>query len=176
MADPQTIIQELQPSLEEILQDAIRDFKSALEAKGLVLTGKLRDSFTYHIISEANLEGTIDFEDYGRLKDLKSIYYENGPPAVEVMQDYVNLIGVDKFAYVPGYKKGKMPTVNRAVSRIAWGLVFNRIKEPSVKRKFKGTWYNMSKVKTVSKATKKIGTRYAQMVTQIVADDLEKTE
>ncbi|MDQ1088983.1 hypothetical protein [Siphonobacter sp. SORGH_AS_1065] len=178
MGVSEQIMKDLRPVLEEVIQDGIEEFKRALEAKGLVLTEELKRNFSYQLTESATeLAGTISFQGYGRFKDMAKVSYLLHAPPIEAMEEYVEKIGVDKFAYVPGYRgKAKIPTTDRSTLRIAWALARSRRQVPSVKRGYRGTWYNSSKVNMINIARRKIAARYSELLTHFMAGILENPD
>lgn len=118
-----------------------------LSAKNLVLTGQLRDSLYVKAKSleqELVYEIEIGFTGHGKYKDLK-----NMRPGVDIegLLAYVQHVGIEKFAYVPGYmtdaKRRKPIDKSRAELRIAWGLAMGRKQkgQGQMRRRGRG-WYN----------------------------------
>jgi hypothetical protein len=130
--------------IEDMTRDAVHYFEKAVEAKGMTLTDELKNSFKYEITAASgNLlaSATISFEGYGRLLDMKTLRWQ-GPANLEAMEEFVDKIGVDKFAYVPGYEKsGKIPTANIAVRRIASGIAWQRYKISGLSQGKTKMWY-----------------------------------
>ncbi|MDR6195165.1 hypothetical protein [Siphonobacter sp. SORGH_AS_0500] len=176
MAIPEEILKDLTPILEDVIQDGVESFKRALEEKGLVLTEELKQNFSYQMTESATeLTGTISFYGYGRFKDMSRLNYLKVGPPVDDLEEYVQKVGVERFAFVPGYKKGKIPTVNKAAIRIAFALSAYRKKVKVVYRPYKGTWYNSTKVNIVNIARRKVTERYSELITKFMADLLETT-
>ena len=130
--------------IEDMTRDAVHYFEKAVEAKGMVLTDELKNSFKYEITAASgNLlaSATITFEGYGRLLDMKTLRWQ-GPANVDAMEEFVEKIGIDKFAYVPGYEKsGRIPTANIAVRRIATGIAWQRYKISALPQGKTKMWY-----------------------------------
>lgn len=150
--------------LEEVTADALLYFQRALASKGLVLTAELMQSFRYHIISNAQqVSADIEFRDYGRFKDMRRLRYQGQPPA-DAMEFFVNKIGVNNFAFVPGYKADRrVPTVNNAIKRIASGVSFSK-KGRTQNRKYSGTWYNETKMDMINVAKGRLAAKTDQWV------------
>lgn len=152
--------------LEEVTADSLLYFQRALASKGLVLTAELMQSFRYHIIRNAeSMAAEIEFRDYGRYRDMKWLRYGNGMPPIDAMEFFVDKIGVNNFAFVPGYKANRrVPTVNNAIRRIAAGVSFSK-KGRSVQRRYQGTWYNTPKMHMVNVAKYRLKQRTSEWVT-----------
>ena len=132
---------------EEITRDAVKYFEKAIERAGITLTGQLKDSIEYRIIQQASalsVAGVISFKGYGRIKDMKTLHYSLMPP-IEAMEDFVEKVGLEKFAYVPGYFTTQVSTVANAARRIAWAVAMSRKKVPTVKTPKRKQWYNRTK-------------------------------
>lgn len=132
---------------EEITREAIGYFQKAVERSGIVLSGDLRNSFEYQIIQTAgqlSVAGVIEFRGYGRFKDMKVLNYL-APMPLEAIEEYVNKVGIHRFAYVPGYQYGEIPTTINVARRIARQIIQARKKVPVVRRKAQHTWYNRTK-------------------------------
>lgn len=171
MRNPEDLIFELHPDLEDIIQDGLMRFQRAIEEKGLVLTEELKRQFTYEMSRTASqLTGTITFRGYGRFKDMARISYLKHAPPLEAMEAFVDKVGgVGRFAYVPGYKDKRIPTTGKAELRIAWALARSRRRVPSIKRGYRGTWYNSSKMDMINAARRTMGQRYGQLVAEFIA-------
>ncbi|GAB3767850.1 hypothetical protein GCM10028818_01340 [Spirosoma horti] len=126
-----------------------------LQAAGLVMTGELMNSLRHQQVivgRELYAEFSIGFSGYGRFKDMKKLLYGKLPP-VEVMEEYVRHIGLDKYKYVPGYLLGAKYRVlhipdSRAINRIAWGISVNIMKY-GVKQSKGKAFYNPTRGKLI---------------------------
>lgn len=107
-----------------MLQENIRKNK-------LVISEQLVRSFEYQVRSEMSTKIQsllIGFNDYGRMKEMRSLVFTKMPP-VESIESYVEKIGVSKFKYVPGYKRGNIPSESIAKKRIAWGIARSKFSD-----------------------------------------------
>ena len=105
---------------------ALQLLAAAIQAKGLVLSEELLRSLQSQVVAATanHVAGMgVQFEQYGRIKDMKGITRTKAPP-IEELEAYVRKVGLSKFAYVPGYsdRSKVLPTSSRAINRIAWGL------------------------------------------------------
>ncbi|AEI46806.1 hypothetical protein [Runella slithyformis] len=132
---------------EEITRDAVGYFEKAIERAGIVLSGDLKNSFEYEIIQTAgrlSVAGVIHFKGYGRFKDMRVLTYALMPP-IETMEDFVEKVGLEKFAYVPGYSSIDVSNIKNAAKRVAWAVAMSRKRVPTVRRKSRSAWYNSTK-------------------------------
>lgn len=134
------------PVFEEILKRYVnlaeRKFQEALSQQGLVLTGQLKDSIRSSALERGAgyIQGHIYFSALLRIKDMRQLNYTRMPPFLAMLQ-YVESVGVDKFAFVPGYPPGMRPaSYTVAVERIAVGIMRQFKREPNVKRSYRGVY------------------------------------
>ncbi|GAB3256149.1 hypothetical protein GCM10027347_17780 [Larkinella harenae] len=167
------IYEQLLPVVEEIAHDALERFKDAIREKRLVLTEELERNFRYELTRSASMLALqIEFRGYGRFKDMARTHYgQMAPP--EEMEEFVKHIGLDRFAYVQGYRGHQVPTVKNAIKRLAFALAKGRRKARVVKRGYKGTWYNSSKMKMINQAKRELREKYKKLVTPYLAKQLE---
>lgn len=108
-----------------------------LRKSKLVLSTELINSLSYQVhdaTAESIASVQLAFNDYGRMRDMRRLFYTKMPP-VEAMEKFVEAIGVNKFKYVPGYSRGRFPSENIAIKRIAWGIAVAKFKEHKHKPK-----------------------------------------
>ncbi|WP_375445741.1 hypothetical protein [uncultured Fibrella sp.] len=128
--------------LNAYIQKAENAFQRRISSQGLVLTGEMLNSFRQYAAErgEGYVEAKLGMVGYLRMKDLKSLNYSRTPP-LRALMDFVEKVGVDKFAYVPGYPQGVKPaTEAKAIERIAWGIKMNMQRHPNVKRGYRGIY------------------------------------
>lgn len=128
--------------LNAYIQRAEEAFKRRITSQGLVLTGEMLGSFRQYAAErgEGYVSARLAMTSYVRIKDLKSMNYSRTPP-LQAMIDYVEAVGLDKFAYVPGYPKGMWPASKTvAIERVAWGIKMNMQRHPNVKRGYRGIY------------------------------------
>jgi len=115
----------LDEELGDYAQRALEVLTQAIQAKGLVLTQELLNSLRTQVLAaSAQHVATmgIQFEQYGRIKDMKGLSRTKAPPLEEI-EAFVKKVGVSHFQYVPGYKYGQFPLASKtAINRIAWGI------------------------------------------------------
>ncbi len=173
LAEKQAVLLE---EINQLTEAAYRKMVASLVNKKLTLTRQLQNSiraeFKY-LASQATYQITIGFEGYGRLKDLRKM---NPGHDYESMLRFVQIIGFEKFEYIPGYftdaKRRKPIDRTRAEKRIAWGLAFGRTQKDSVKRKGKG-WFNPIKGKLEFDFMRIISQRLAQAGHEMVLTTLQ---
>lgn len=144
----------------QIAGQGLKTLQEKLEDEGLELTGDLKKSL-FREVKQNNsawiTEVAMQFEAYGRFKDMKALYYTSQAP-VDEMKKFVKAVmdgtGSNKafhkpFTYVPGQKPGVFP-INKdlAIHQIAWAIAKSRLKQPIVLRKGKG-WYIRNYMKEV---------------------------
>lgn len=122
-----------------------------IQKRKLILDEKLINSIEYQVIKASGdqVNGVrLAFEDYGRMKEMKNLFYTKQPPVSE-MEDFVRKVGLGKFKYVPGYSSmAKVPSEDVAVKRIAWGISRSRLADHKHKPKkwFAKTFYGQINV------------------------------
>ena len=137
-----------------IVAEATLVMQQKLQQSGYVLTGELLDSLRHQAVivgRDLYAEFSIGFAGYGRFKDMRQLLYGQMPP-IEVMEDFVRAIGVEKFQYTPGYLKDAKRRVvvpdSRAINRIAWGIAVSRMRL-GVKNKRRNSFYNPTRGKLI---------------------------
>lgn len=136
----------IQAVLNKYVQEAERLFRQRAQAANLDLTGDLINSFRSEaaVAAEGFLEARVKMLHYARFKDLRSLNYTRTPP-LSVLEYFVEKVGVEQFAYVPGYptqNKVRPATEVEAIHRIAWGLKMNRQRRPTIQRGYRGIYSN----------------------------------
>jgi hypothetical protein len=129
-----------------------------LEEEGLELTGQLKGSLLREVRQNNSMwltELAMQFEAYGRFKDMKEMTYSQQAP-VSAMMKFVEKLMDGKvkngkpFQFVSGWKPhGSFPR-NRelAIRQLAWAIARSRIYKPIVIRKGKG-WYIKNYMKEI---------------------------
>lgn len=139
--------------------------KEKLEEEGLELTGKLKGSLARDVRQNNQMwltELAMQFESYGRFKDLREMTYSQQAP-VDAMKIFVEKVLDGKikkngkpFQFVSGWKtkglgivRGAFPA-NRevAIHQLAWAIARSRLYKPIVTRKGKG-WYIKNYMKEI---------------------------
>lgn len=147
----------------DITDEALVNFRTALENEGLVLTSQLKNSLTrFVIVNTVALlaKAEIQFEGYGRLKDMKKYTYNGAIPPVHKIEEFVRKEGVEKFSWIFYYRhlenrKSAFNSDERTVNRIAWAIAMNKKRFPTVKRT-EESWYNENKMKYILEVKKRL--------------------
>lgn len=115
------------------LQMAIAELKASAQKKKVQLSGDLIASIQGRI-SDFSADGMADieisFKAAGRILDYRTKpEYSKNPPVDELAQ-WVEMLGLDKFKKVPGYKN-RRPNISQsaAARRIAWGIAISRLRK-----------------------------------------------
>ena len=130
--------------LEAYTQKAEDAFKRRIQSQGIVLTGEMLDSFRTYAAERGDgyVQTRLSMVGYTRIKDLRSMNYSRTPP-LQVLEDFVEKVGIGQFAYVPGYptKNLRRPASDTAaIERIAWAIKINRKRHPNLKRGYRGIY------------------------------------
>ena len=151
-------------AIEEVVAKTVLEgekyFKGAIRASGLVLTGSLMDSVKAEIAQIAGSflsnDWEISFNKYWRFKDMKTLRYSSWLNGYAISQ-WIDDVGVAKFAYVPGYSK---PTANVptaiAKKRIYWAIMNYRKHVPIVHQTSKKRLYNKTKMSLINVLRRKV--------------------
>lgn len=130
--------------LEQYIQERMGDFerytqlnlKRKLQEQGIELTGDTLRSLRTEVRKNSRdmaFAMLLSFQESGRIQEMKRLNWTKLPPAELIdgevrflqLEDYVRRRGVERFAYVPGYKPRTIPTESIAVKRIAWGIAMH---------------------------------------------------
>lgn len=140
----------------QISGQGLKALGEKLEDEGLVMTGELKRSL-FKEVRQNNAswmtELAMQFEAYGRFKDMKEITYSQQAP-VEAMEKFVRKVmdGGGKyspFTFISGRKNGSFPRDREvAIRQLSWALARSRLYQPIVLRKGKG-WYIRSYMKEI---------------------------
>lgn len=165
--------------LEKIVERELRDWSAyvllvlarKMTAAKLVLTGDLLRSLHAQFIqgSAGLATARLIFEDAGRIRDMRRLNYSKQTP-IDVIEAYVKQIGLSKFKYVPGYKKGTFPlTQSIAINRIAWGIAVSRTQENRIRRK---PWFNKTFYSQIDTLIDDLSAAYSQAASEAITDNL----
>jgi hypothetical protein len=126
------MVEELQDAVAAWMEMAIGRLQKNASDKKLKNTGESIQSISGKIISEANgqFDALIRFKTSARFADYRTnVQYAKMPP-VQMFTEWVLGIGVEKFKYIPGYRKSKVKPIDEiAARRIAWGVAIRRYKK-----------------------------------------------
>lgn len=156
--------------IDDLAVDGLNVFQNAIQKAGLVFSEELLNDWSTTVIKNDDvLAVEWQFRMYGRYKDMKRI--PGYMPPIEVMIEYVEKVGVDRFAWVPGYDvKDSVPT-DVAAERIAWGIAKYRASVQVIKRSGAG-WYNQNVMRLVNKTRMNIRKRTAEWIAKYSSDTL----
>ena len=125
--------------LDDYLRQAENAFRKRANKANLKLTGAMVDSFQRGAVVQGTdfIKGKVEMVGYVRLKDIKRMQYTHYMPT-DVLEYFVDKIGVENFAYVPGYDKpgAKLPSREAQAKRIVFGIQAYRHQHPEVRRKY----------------------------------------
>ena len=100
------------------------------------------------------------FAQYGRIKDMKGPLNRTKAPPIEELEAYVKKVGLSKFSYIPGYtgRSKVLPTSDRAINRIAWGLARAKLRDNAqVRPKY---WFAKTFYSSINHFIDAVTTRY----------------
>lgn len=143
-----------------------------LRKSKLVLSTELINSLSYQVhdaTAESIASVQLAFNDYGRMRDMRRLFYTKMPP-VEAMEKFVESIGINKFKYIPGYSRGKIPAENIAIKRIAWGIAMAKFKESKHKPK---RWFARSFYGQINVLIQNLIAGYQDYAANSVVDQLK---
>ncbi len=148
----------------EITEAALQQFRNALERQNLVLTADLKNSFKKFVVANSVAmiaQAHIEFNSYGRFKDMKRYTYSQSIPPVHEMEWFIYKEGVENFGWIHDYKGLKnrpsaFTSDDRTINRIAWIIAMNKRRFPDVKRGYRGSWYNENKMKFINEVKKRL--------------------
>jgi len=145
----------------QISGQGIQQLQEKLEDEGLVMTGALKSSLFKEVRQNNQAwmtEMAMQFEAYGRFKDMKQMHYSKQMPVDEdsnkgfqawVKEVMAGAPGKTPFSFVSGRKNGSFPRDREvAVRQIAWAVARSRIYQPIIQRKGKG-WYIKNYMKEI---------------------------
>ena len=134
----------------QIAGQGLKALEEKLEDEGLEVTGALKSSLFKEVRQNNNAwitELAMQFEAYGRFKDMKELHYTKQMPAKdEKFLEWVEKVmkgekGKKPFTYFPGRTNRSFPrNKETAIRQIAWAIARSRLYQPVVIRKGKG-WY-----------------------------------
>lgn len=165
----------IREAIREILPETIAEgvgyFQKAIADKRIVATEELLNEFEHVILEESNqIIGSINFNEYGRYRDMKNLRWAGKAPPIEELREWVKVKGVSNFAWVPGYEaSGRVPTESIAIRRLASAISKSMGSVAVTNRKYSGTWYNETKMKLVNVTRARILNRVAELTAKHTA-------
>ncbi|MCE7061255.1 hypothetical protein [Dyadobacter sp. CY343] len=133
------------PILQKFLNDFMlrveRALKDAVAREGVEDTGALIDSIRAGTVTKGKgwISAHADFSELLRIKDMKVLNYGSVPP-IRPLMDWVERQGIQRFAYVPGYKGNSRPTEVESIERIAKGIQYYLRATPNIRRGYRGIY------------------------------------
>ena len=158
-AEFQVIVNE---EITRITGEAVSVFQNALQKDGLVLTEKLKSSFIKYVVSNSAAmiaHAQIEFQAYGRLKDLKRYSYKAHIPPVHEMEAFVWAKGIENFSWInknATTRPSWFVSDARTINKIAWAIAVNKRRFPDVKRGYRGSWYNDNRMNYINDIRKRL--------------------
>lgn len=136
----------------------IEQLKEKLQDEGLELTGKLKGSLKREVRQNNSAwitEMAMQFEMYGRFKDLREMKYDKQIPTEnEDFKQWVGDVmegknGKTPFSFISGRKGGSFPIEKaEAVRQLAWAISRSRLYQPVIQRGGRG-WYIRNYMKEI---------------------------
>jgi hypothetical protein len=171
MAD---FIKDFQRILDEEVGDyanrALVQLAAAIQKKGLVLSEDLLRSLQAEVVAASSqyvASMGINFEQYGRIQEMKGIKHTKAPPIKEI-EAYVRKVGIEKFAYVPSYGFNSRPVgLGRTINRIAWGIARARLRDNQQAKP--RAWFAKTFYSSINNFIDLLTTRYAKATGQHIA-------
>lgn len=156
----------------DITNAAVKQFRESLEKNGLTLTNDLKDSLVKFVVSNSVAmiaQAQIEFNAYGRFKDMRRYTYRQAIPPVHEMEWFIFKEGIEKFGWIHNYdgmknRPSAFTSDDRTINRIAWIIAMNRRRFPDVKRGYRGSWYNENKMKYINEVKKRLRWRISSAV------------
>jgi hypothetical protein len=127
--------------LQEFANKVVDALKTAVRSEGLMLTGDLERSIRAGAVERARgvISAKVEYRDLLRIKDIKTLTYFTIPP-IRPLAEWVERVGVGKFAYVPGYRGREPGTEIETIYRIARGIQYGLKARPNVDRGHRGVY------------------------------------
>ena len=130
----------------------IQQLEEKLADEGLVMTGALKSSL-FREVRQNNTawvtEMAMQFEMYGRFKDLREMTYSKQMPVKDEENELIPWVrgvmegkaGKTPFKFISGRKNGSFPLDKEtAVRQLAWAIARSRLYQPVIQRNGRG-WY-----------------------------------
>jgi hypothetical protein len=159
----------------DLTKEGASYFEKSISRAGLVLTGGLRDSVDYIVkdeVGKLSLTAELQFQQYGRFKDMAQLRYSEFPN-IDAFEKFVEEVGLDKFAFVNGYKGKAVPTVKNAEKRIVWSILMARKMVPVVRQPANKRWYNSVKSAYLNVMNRRLSVRLSEILPTQLKDVVE---
>jgi hypothetical protein len=161
--------EELEAACAAWLEMAIKELIASAKKNKVELTGQTIASIAGSIVSfspDGVGEILINFQNSGRFQDWRKMDYGKLPP-IDVLTEWVEKIGINKFKFVPGYKgKERKISDSQAARRIAWGVAMARYNRGPKRKKrwFAKLMYGPLLARLISAQIEVLGTSSLQVV------------
>jgi hypothetical protein len=135
--------------LEQFVQRLAKAFEKTVQREGLISTGELLNSIRAEGVKYGSnfISAHVSYSDLLRVKDMDQLTYTTIPPLAP-LADWVERTGVDKFAYVPGFKQGEQSASEiHNIYRIASGIRYHLRASPNIRRGYRGIYNDPMKNK-----------------------------
>lgn len=159
----------------ELTKEGVGYFEKSLDRAGRELTGSLRESIDFVVKDEVgNLSMTAEFvfKEYGRYLDMAQLRY-NTWMNIDAIEKFIEEVGIDKFAYVNGYKGSKIPTADEAKKRLKWTILNYYKKIPVIRQPKNKQWYNSVKSAYINVMNRRLSARLGELVPMQLKDIVE---
>jgi hypothetical protein len=168
--DIRQAIREIVP---ETIAEGVAYFQKAIANKDVIASADLQNDIDFILIEESDgLMGSINFHEYGRYRDMKTLRWAGKAPPIEELEAWVKLKGVSSFAWIPGYEaSGRVPTESIAIRRLASAISKSMGSVQVTHRKFKGTWYNETKMRMVNVTRARVLARITDLIAKRAAEE-----
>jgi hypothetical protein len=127
---------------EQLARRIEKNFKDGVRIVKLNDTGELADSIRAGSVKvgDKTISTSVVFSALLRIKDIKTLSYSTIPP-LEPLIEWVQRVGLNKFAYVPGHPNGvKKTSQSDQIIRIASGIQYHLKSSPNVERGYRGIY------------------------------------
>lgn len=159
----------------ELTREGVGYFEKSLDRAGRELTGSLRDSIDFVVKDEVgmlSMTAEFVFKEYGRYLDMAQLRYTTWTN-IDAIERFIEEVGLDKFAFVNGYKGSKVPTVEEAKKRLMWTILNYRKKIPVIRQPKNKQWYNAVKSAYINVMNRRLSARLGELVPGQMKDILE---
>lgn len=165
------MVQQLEEAAAAWLEMAVRELIASAKKNKVELTGETIASIAGSV-ADFTPDGVgailIQFQNSGRLQDWRKMEYSKLPP-VDILAQWVEKIGIDKFKFVPGYRgKERRISDSQAARRIAWGVAMARYRRGPRRKKrwFAKLMYGPLLARLIDAQIEVLGTSSLQVVTE----------
>lgn len=170
---------------DDFSSQALEDLAKALSDKKIISTSELYNSLRYKVLSAVSQSAAscgVSFKTYGRFVDMRHSTFRTPLPKKAIEEEIIPWVqrqGVSSFKYIPGYGPNglKIPSEDKAIKRIAWGIGRGMLADSKHhgKRKRKAKqWYNKIMWKHLNEFTKNTQYEYTKFVQKNTISTINK--